>query len=87
MLSGSTALIGGLLGAVLSYLIVSMGPRSLIRRATLSITGVLAQFGGVVLAFAWLSVLGFYGLLTVALQELAGHRHRTARAGCSGSTG
>ncbi len=72
MLSGSTALIGGVLGAVLSYLIVSMGPRSLIRRTTLAITGVLAQFGGVVLAFAWLSVLGFSGLLTVALKEWPG---------------
>lgn len=72
VLSGSTALIGGLLGAVLSYLIVAMGPRSLIRRATLSVTGVLAQFGGVVLAFAWLSVLGFNGLLTVSLQNWPG---------------
>jgi putative spermidine/putrescine transport system permease protein len=72
VLSGSTALIGGVLGAVLSYLIVSMGPRSLIRRATLSVTGVLAQFGGVVLAFAWLSVLGFSGLLSVALRNWPG---------------
>ncbi len=72
VLSGSTALIGGVLGAVLSYLIVSMGPRSIIRRTTLALTGVLAQFGGVVLAFAWLSVLGFSGLLTVALKEWPG---------------
>ena len=72
MLSGSTALIGGVLGAVLSYLIVSMGPRSIIRRTTLAITGVLAQFGGVVLAFAWLSVLGFSGLLTLALKDWPG---------------
>jgi putative spermidine/putrescine transport system permease protein len=72
VLSGSTALIGGVLGAVLSYLIVSMGPRSIIRRTTLAITGVLAQFGGVVLAFAWLSVLGFSGLLTLALKDWPG---------------
>ena len=72
VLSGSTAVIGGVLGAVLSYLIVSMGPRSIIRRTTLAITGVLAQFGGVVLAFAWLSVLGFSGLLTVALKDWPG---------------
>ncbi len=72
VLSGSTALLGGVLGALLSYLIVSMGPRSLIRRTTLAITGVLAQFGGVVLAFAWLSVLGFSGLLTLALKDWPG---------------
>jgi putative spermidine/putrescine transport system permease protein len=67
LLAGSTALIGGVLGAVLSYLIVSLGERSVIRRATLSLAGVLAQFGGVTLAFAWISLLGFSGLLTEAL--------------------
>ena len=72
LLSGSTALLGGVLGAVLSYLIVSMGPGSLIRRTTLSISGVLAQFGGIFLAFAWLSVLGFSGLLTKALKDWPG---------------
>jgi putative spermidine/putrescine transport system permease protein len=72
VLSGTTALLGGVLGAVLAYLIVTLGPRSLIRRATISITGVLAQFGGVVLAFAWLSVLGFAGLLTTALKAWPG---------------
>ena len=86
MLSGSTALIGGVLGAVLSYLIVSMGPRSIIRRTTLAITGVLAQFGGVMLAFAWLSVLGFSGVLTVALKDWPGI-DISARAGSTGSTG
>jgi len=68
LLSGTTALLGGILGAVLAYLIVSLGPRSILRRTTLSIAGVLAQFGGVTLAFAWIALLGFSGLLTVALQ-------------------
>jgi putative spermidine/putrescine transport system permease protein len=67
VLAGSTALLGGVLGAVLSYLIVSLGERSVLRRATLSLAGVLAQFGGVTLAFAWISLLGFSGLLTEAL--------------------
>ena len=72
LLSGSTALLGGVLGAILSYLIVSMGPRSLIRRTTLSLSGVLAQFGGVTLAFAFISLLGFSGLLTEALRSWPG---------------
>lgn len=67
LLSASTALLGGILGAVLAYLIVSLGPRSILRRTTLSIAGVLAQFGGVTLAFAWIALIGFSGLLTVAL--------------------
>lgn len=69
LLSASTALLGGVLGGVLAYLIVSLGPRSILRRTTLSIAGVLAQFGGVTLAFAWIATLGFSGLLTVAFGQ------------------
>ncbi len=68
-LSATTALLGGVLGAVLAYLIVSLGPGSILRRATLSVAGVLAQFGGVTLAFAWISLLGFSGLLVEALGD------------------
>ena len=64
ILSGSTAVIGAVLGALLSYLILSLGPQSLLRRATLSVCGVLAQFGGVTLAFAFISLFGFSGVIT-----------------------
>src|SRR4051794_13329019 len=37
LLSASTAVLGGVLGAVLAYLIVTMGPNSIIRRTTLSV--------------------------------------------------
>ena len=51
------------LGAVLAYLIVSTaGPRSLLRRTSLAICGVLAQFGGVTLAFALIARSGSSGL-------------------------
>lgn len=72
ILSASTALLGAVLGAILAYLIVSMGERSLLRRATLSVCGVLAQFGGVTLAFAFISLLGFSGVLTEALRSFPG---------------
>ncbi len=72
ILSGSTALIGAVLGGILAYLIVSLGERSLIRRATLSLCGVLAQFGGVTLAFAFISLLGFSGVMTEALKSSVG---------------
>jgi putative spermidine/putrescine transport system permease protein len=72
LLSASTAAIGAVLGALLSYLILSLGPRSLLRRITLSVCGVLAQFGGVTLAFAFISLLAFQGVLTVALRDSTG---------------
>jgi putative spermidine/putrescine transport system permease protein len=72
LLSASTAAIGAVLGALLSYLILSLGPRSLLRRVTLSVCGVLAQFGGVTLAFAFISLLAFQGVLTVALRDSTG---------------
>ena len=59
------ACIGAVLGALLAYLIVSMRPpTSLLRRRSRSVCGVLAQFGGVTLAFAFIATLGFSGVLT-----------------------
>ncbi|WP_322919985.1 ABC transporter permease [Nocardioides renjunii] len=72
VLSASTALIGAVLGALLAYLIVSMPPSSLMRRATLAVSGVLAQFGGVVLAFAWIATIGPVGVMTKAAADLFG---------------
>ena len=72
LLSASTAVIGAVLGAVLSYLILSLGPDSLVRRATLSVCGVLAQFGGVTLAFAFISLLAVNGVLTEAVLSTIG---------------
>lgn len=72
ILSASTALIGAVLGALLAYLIVSMPPQSMVRRATLAVSGVLAQFGGVVLAFAWIATIGPVGVLTQAMSDLFG---------------
>jgi putative spermidine/putrescine transport system permease protein len=71
-LSGSTAVIGATLGALLAYLVVTLGPNNVLRRATLSVCGVLAQFGGVTLAFACVSLLGFSGVLTEALRSWPG---------------
>lgn len=65
LLSGSTALIGAVLGAVLAWLIVSSPPSSMIRRSVLALCSVLAQFGGVALAFAFLATIGLNGVLTV----------------------
>ena len=72
ILSASTAVIGAVLGAVLAYFIVSLPTSSLLRRTTLAISGVLAQFGGVTLAFAWIAAIGPVGVVTKAVMDLTG---------------
>lgn len=70
LLSSASALIGAVAGAVLAWLILSSPPRSLIRRAVLALSSVLAQFGGVALAFAFLATVGINGVLTLWLLNL-----------------
>lgn len=72
LLSGSTAVIGAVLGSLLAYIVVTAPPASLFRRAITSAAGVLAQFGGVTLAFAFIATLGFSGILTELLRSTAG---------------
>ncbi|WKG03403.1 ABC transporter permease subunit [Mycolicibacterium sp. HK-90] len=72
VLSASTALIGAVLGAVLAWLIVSSPAESMVRRAVLALCSVLAQFGGVALAFAFLATIGLNGVLTLWVQQHLG---------------
>jgi putative spermidine/putrescine transport system permease protein len=81
LLSGSTAIIGAVLGAVLAWLIVSSPAgdpnapfvrRQMVRRAVISLCSVLAQFGGVALAFAFLATVGLNGVLTLWVQQAFG---------------
>lgn len=72
VLSASTALIGAVLGAVLSWLIVRSPVTSMLRRSVLALCSVLAQFGGVALAFAFLATVGLNGVLTLWVQQYLG---------------
>ena len=72
LLSGSTAVIGAVLGAVLAWLVVDSAPTSAFRRFVISVCSVLAQFGGVALAFAFLATVGFNGVLTLWAQDHLG---------------
>jgi putative spermidine/putrescine transport system permease protein len=69
LLSVSTALIGAILGALLAYALVTAKPNGVLRRAVTAAAGVLAQFGGVTLAFAFLATIGLSGFVTVFLQD------------------
>ncbi len=71
-LSFASAAVGAVLGALLAYLIVTAPPTSVVRRVVTAICGVLAQFGGVTLAFAWIATLGLGGLLTELLASTLG---------------
>ncbi len=69
VLSAVSAAIGAVFGSVLAYLVVT-GPRtSLLRRFVISVSGVLAQCGGVMLAFAFIATIGFSGTLTVWVRD------------------
>ena len=57
-LSAVSSVAGAVLGAILAYAVVSGNPDGVVRRIYLAGSGVLAQFGGVTLAFAFLAAVG-----------------------------
>lgn len=71
-LSASSAALGAIFGAVLAGLIVGGRADSVLRRTALAMCGVLAQFGGVALAFAFMATFGVLGLTGGWLYGLPG---------------
>lgn len=71
-LSALTAVLGAVFGALLSWAVASGKPEGLPRRVVVAGAGVLAQFGGVPLAFAFLATVGFQGFVTRFLREWFG---------------
>lgn len=69
VLSLASALVGAVVGAVFAYVIATGRRDGALRRMVTSACGVLAQFGGVTLAFAFIATLGGAGLITVFLQN------------------
>ncbi len=59
-----TSIIGGLIGALFAWAISTGKPDGIGRRFVLAAGGVLAQFGGVMLAFAFFATFGFNGFVT-----------------------
>jgi putative spermidine/putrescine transport system permease protein len=54
---------GAVFGAILAYAVAAGDPDGTVRRLYIAVSGVLAQFGGVTLAFAFLVLIGPVGLL------------------------
>jgi putative spermidine/putrescine transport system permease protein len=67
VLSAVTAVGGAVIGAFLAYAVSTANVDGVLRRFTTSLCGVLAQFGGVALAFAFLATFGATGYLTKLL--------------------
>ena len=70
--SALTAMLGALLGALLSCALLGAREGGILRRAIDAASSVLAQFGGVMLAFAFIATIGIQGILTVLLREQFG---------------
>ncbi|SEO90770.1 ABC transporter permease [Trujillonella endophytica] len=71
-LSAVTAVLGAVLGLALSVAILRTRRGRLLRRLVLTASGVLANFGGVPLAFAFLATIGSAGVVTSLLTETLG---------------
>jgi putative spermidine/putrescine transport system permease protein len=69
-LSALTAVLGAVLGAILAQAVLGSRPDGLVRKVVSSASGVLANFGGVPLAFAFIATLGSIGIVTKALTAL-----------------
>ncbi len=72
VLSAVTALIGAVVGGLLAYALATARLGSLLRRVVTAACGVLAQFGGVTLAFAFIATIGLSGFVTVFLHDHLG---------------
>jgi putative spermidine/putrescine transport system permease protein len=69
VLSAVTAVLGAVFGALLAYAVSTAREGGLLRRMMTSLCGVLAQFGGVTLAFAFVATVGSEGFLTLWLKN------------------
>lgn len=71
-LSLLTAAIGAILGALVCYAAMGLPPQGALRSALDAATGVLAQFGGVMLAFVFIATIGVQGVVTLLLKDSFG---------------
>jgi putative spermidine/putrescine transport system permease protein len=68
-LAVTTAIGGAIFGALLAWAVVRGDPNGQLRQVVIAASGVLAQFGGVMLAFAFLATFGFNGLVTILFKD------------------
>ena len=64
-----TAILGAVFGGMLAWAVARGDPNGQLRQVVIAASGVLAQFGGVMLAFAFLATFGFNGLVTIFFKQ------------------
>jgi putative spermidine/putrescine transport system permease protein len=64
--------VGALVGALFCYALIGAKPTGILRSVVDAASGVLAQFGGVMLAFAFVATIGIQGMITVLLRDRLG---------------
>jgi putative spermidine/putrescine transport system permease protein len=70
LLSGVSAVVGAVFGTFLAQAVLTGRENSPLRRIVSTASGVLAYFGGVPLAFAFIAALGQTGLATIFLRGI-----------------
>jgi putative spermidine/putrescine transport system permease protein len=68
-LSALTAVVGAVVGALVCYALLGFRQGGMVRTIVDAVSGVLAQFGGVMLAFAFIATIGLQGLVTLWLKS------------------
>ena len=71
-ISAVTAVVGAVVGALVCYALLGSRPDGPVRSFVDSASSVLAQFGGVMLAFAFIATIGIQGLVTIILRDTFG---------------
>ena len=67
VVSAVSAVVGAVLGAMLAYAVATGNREGFLRRTVMSASGVIAQFGGVSLVFAFIATLGTTGFVYLLL--------------------
>ncbi|MFG6402050.1 ABC transporter permease [Microbacterium sp. P04] len=67
-----TAVVGAVVGALVCYAMLGLSETGFVRTTVDAASGVLAQFGGVMLAFALIATIGTQGVVTQLLKNALG---------------
>jgi putative spermidine/putrescine transport system permease protein len=66
--SAVTSVVGSVVGAVVCYALLGFPAHGMVRTVVDAVSGVLAQFGGIMLAFAFIATIGLQGVITLWLK-------------------
>ncbi|HWD63011.1 MAG TPA: ABC transporter permease subunit [Humibacter sp.] len=70
--SAVVALLGAVIGVLICFALLGTAPNGALRTVVDSASSVLAQFGGIMLAFAFIALMGMQGVLTLFLKQTFG---------------